>query len=216
MRLTFFGMNNERLGLCTDDLIIPSYYQDWPPLRGDYRVGDPLSSVAVVTLASHIDAKGAAIVGPCKTENLGVEKVVANLIANSNIRHLLVCGTESKGHLPGDAILALHQNGIDEEGRILGSKGAIPFIENLPQEAISRFQRQVQVIDRRGLTDTAEINRLVKELSCGTEPYPEPPFLVVKRRVESSVSTASVGDVLFGCSVYLDVSAWQVAEENDV
>ena len=56
----------------------------WPVISGDYIVGDPESPVAVTTLASHIEAElsGAAIAGPCKTENLGIEKVVANIISN--------------------------------------------------------------------------------------------------------------------------------------
>jgi len=112
----------------------------WPPVRGDYVVGDPEARVAVVTLASRLRAEGAAISGPCKTENLGVEKIVANTISNCNIRFLIICGAESKGHLPGDTLLALHRNGIDGQGRIIGSKGAIPFIQNLPPEAVRRFR----------------------------------------------------------------------------
>ena len=50
----------------------------WPVISGDYIVGDPESPVAVTTLASHIEAElsGAAIAGPCKTENLGIEKLL--------------------------------------------------------------------------------------------------------------------------------------------
>ncbi len=64
----------------------------WPVISGDYIVGDPESPVAVTTLASHIEAdlNGAAIAGPCKTENLGIEKVVANIISNPNIRFLIL------------------------------------------------------------------------------------------------------------------------------
>ncbi len=143
------------------------YDESWPPVRGDYIVGDPAAGLAVVTLASQIfardgqdpsprnlcPARGAALIGPCVTENLGVEKVVANIISNSNIRFLLICGAESKGHLPGNTLLALHRNGIDGQGRIVGSKGAIPFIQNLPPEAVRRFQEQVELIDRIGLED---------------------------------------------------------------
>src|SRR5512136_675959 len=130
-----------------------NYEENWPPLRGEYSVGDPKNSIAVVTLASQLHIEGAAIVGPCKTENLGVEKVVANIISNSNIRFLLICGAESKGHLPGDSILALHGNGIDSNGRIIGSPGAIPFIQNLSVEAINRFRDQVEILDMIGLED---------------------------------------------------------------
>ncbi len=71
---------------------------NWPVVSGDYIVGDPESPVAVTTLASHNEdipaAAGAAIAGPCKTENLGIEKVVANIISNPNIRFLILCGAD--------------------------------------------------------------------------------------------------------------------------
>jgi tetrahydromethanopterin S-methyltransferase subunit A len=168
--------------------------------------------VAVVTLASHLCPRGAAIYGPCKTENLGVEKVVANIISNSNIRFLLICGQESKGHLPGDALAALHRNGVDQAGKIIGSKGAIPFIENISAEAISRFQGQVEVVDRAGLEDLAEIDRIVLELSLGAEPYPQPPFMVAKRRRRREAAFVMGGDVVLGSGVVLDSGAWMVAE----
>ena len=59
----------------------------WPVISGDYIVGDPESPVAVTTLASHIEAElsGAAIAGPCKTENLGIEKVVTNKIGRAHV-----------------------------------------------------------------------------------------------------------------------------------
>ena len=188
--------------------------RSWPPIRGDYRLDDPESRIAVVTLASSLVAAGAAIWGPCKTENLGVEKVVANLISNSNLRFLLVCGEESKGHLPGDSIIALHRNGIDGEGRIVGSGGAIPFIENLSGEAIERFQRQVEVIDRIGLVDEEKIEAIVRYHRNLSEPFPEPPMVVVKRKARRAISGAEVpsGDAIFGDGVVLDASAWLVAE----
>ena len=85
----------------------------WPVISGDYIVGDPESPVAVTTLASHIEAElsGAAIAGPCKTENLGVEKVVANIISNPNIRFLILAGAEVQGHITGQSFKALHENG---------------------------------------------------------------------------------------------------------
>jgi tetrahydromethanopterin S-methyltransferase subunit A len=186
----------------------------WPPLRGDYVVGDPESRVAVVTLASNLRIENAAISGTCKTENLGIEKIVVNVISNSNIRFLVICGAESKGHLPGNTLIALHENGIDEQGRIIGSKGAIPFIQNLKSDAVKRFQDQVQLIDRIGLEDEVQIALLAEEYGCKGEPYPDEPFQAVKRRarkVFSATPVAGVGDVLFGSEVTLDSAAWKVA-----
>jgi tetrahydromethanopterin S-methyltransferase subunit A len=186
----------------------------WPPLRGDYVVGDPQGRVAVVTLASVMQVENATISGTCKTENLGVEKIVANLISNSNIRFLLICGAESKGHLPGNTLIALHKNGLDDKSRIIGSKGAIPFIQNLTDEAVRRFQAQIQLIDRIGLEDEEQIGLLVEEYSSKGEPYPEEPFQAVKLRSRKGLSASGgangVGDVLFGSDVTLDSVAWKV------
>ncbi|UEC43283.1 MAG: Putative methyltransferase Mtx subunit A [Methanothrix sp.] len=191
------------------------YPGGWPPLRGDYRLGNPGARIAVVTLSSHIAVEGSAIWGPCKTENLGVEKVVANIISNSDIRFLLICGDESKGHLPGDSIIALHKNGVDADGRIIGSRGAIPFIENLPKEAIERFQRQVTLIDRIGLVDEGEIQEVVVKYRNLSEPFPEPPMEVIRKRARWLREGPSSGDASFGEGVFLDASSWVVAEAMD-
>jgi tetrahydromethanopterin S-methyltransferase subunit A len=195
-------------------------YQEgsWPPLRGDYVVTDPDGRVAVVTLASHLNVRNAAISGTCKTENLGIEKIIANIISNSNIRFLLICGAESKGHLPGDTILALHRNGIDDKGKIIGSKGAIPFIQNLSSQAIKRFQLQIQVIDRIGLIDQEQIEDLVQEYNIKGEPYPEEPFQAVrpKARQTNIAGTAGNGDVIMGSGILLNSESWLVRRSDSV
>ncbi len=192
-----------------------SYHVDsWPPVRGDYTVGNPELRVAVVTLASQLCVKSAAISGPCKTENLGIEKIVANVISNCNIRFLLLCGVESKGHLPGNTLLALHRNGLDEQGRIVGSKGAIPFIQNLPPEAVRRFQEQVELIDRIGLEDEKEIEELIERYNHIAQPYPEEPFQVVKRKSASVQVIFGEGNLHFGSGVAMDTSAWLISAEG--
>ncbi|MBZ3936115.1 tetrahydromethanopterin S-methyltransferase subunit A [Methanimicrococcus blatticola] len=139
----------------------------WPMLKGEYRTGSTESCVAVVTCGSHLDdealaAAGAAISGSCKTENLGIEKLVSHIISNPNIRYLIVCGAEVKGHITGEAILMLHQNGISKN-RIVGAKGAIPYIENLSEEAVKRFMEQIECIDMINVEDIGEISEKIKE-----------------------------------------------------
>ena len=189
-----------------------SFEDPWPPVRGDYQVGSPDAGVAVVTLASPLFLQGAALFGQCKTENLGIEKIVANVISNCNIRFLILCGVESKGHLPGNTILALHKNGIDEQGRIIGSHGAIPFIQNLPPGAIRRFQQQVELIDCIGLEDIVQIEEQIARYNRLAEPYPAEPFQVIKRKSASQETTFCDGDLSFGAGVVMDTSAWLVIE----
>ena len=174
--------------------------EEWPVITGDYIVGDPESPVAVATLASHIEeipsAAGAAIAGPCKTENLGIEKVVANIISNPNIRYLMLCGAEVMGHITGQSIQALHENGCEEEKKkIIGAIGAIPFVENLPFDAIERFQKQVQIINLIDNEDGKAITNKVKELiEKDPSAWEEEPlvFEIDEEKINQKVNKASI------------------------
>lgn len=144
----------------------------WPVISGDYIVGDPESPVAVTTLASHIEAElsGAAIAGPCKTENLGVEKVVANIISNPNIRFLILAGAEVQGHITGQSFKALHENGADpDKKKIIGATGAIPFVENVPLDGVERFQQQLEIVD---LIDTEDVGAIQAKINECVEKDP--------------------------------------------
>ncbi len=134
----------------------------YPPEEGCYLRGNDYSPVAVVVILRWEREKtppsiehlvrvavesGAALAGTLQTENVGVEKVICNLVANPNIRFLVVCGPETPGHLVGDAILALASGGLDKGKRIVGAKAPTPYLFNVPLEFIERFRQQVTVID---------------------------------------------------------------------
>jgi len=191
--------------------------ETWPIVKGDYTVGNPRSRIAVVTLASQINSSPeAALWGSSKTENLGVEKIIVNIISNSNIRYILVCGMESRGHLAGHSLLAIHANGVDEKGRILGSKGAIPFIENISKAAIKRFQQQVVLLDRIGLTDPDEIIKIVKRYKDQGEVYPDEPFVATSQKKRRSTFAVPLsGDIIISEEFVMDAAAGVVCQAKD-
>jgi tetrahydromethanopterin S-methyltransferase subunit A len=169
----------------------------WPIARGDFHSGDANSPVAVVTMGSHLDEQGicdagAALCGSCKTENLGLEKVIANIISNPNIRFMLCCGTEVKGHLSGQTMKALHKNGV-KDGRVVGAEGAIPFIENLSADAIKRFQEQIEVVDIMESEDVGAVKAKINELKA-RDPgaFPADP-MVVEVKEAGGVEIAAAG-----------------------
>ncbi|NOR48355.1 MAG: tetrahydromethanopterin S-methyltransferase subunit A [Methanosarcinaceae archaeon] len=182
---------------------------EWPVVKGDYVVGMPESRIAVVTLASTLESyPDAAIWGTCKTENLGAEKIIANIISNSNIRYILICGGESRGHLAGQTLLALHKSGIDEHGRIIGSDGAIPFIENISKDAIERFQSQVKLIAHIGLTDLDKIQQIVDEYKDKDAAYDEEPVVVGTTKKKHAVPGKPIsGDLMVSDEFMVDVTA---------
>ncbi|WFN37072.1 tetrahydromethanopterin S-methyltransferase subunit A [Methanomicrobium antiquum] len=168
----------------------------WPKIQGDYHTGDANSPVVVVTMGSHLDEQGicdagAAMCGSCKTENLGLEKIVANVVANPNIRFLITCGTEVKGHLSGQCLKALHAGGV-EGGKIVGAQGAIPFIENLNAEAIKRFQEQIEVIDIMESEDVGAIKAKISELTARDPGAFEAEAMVVEVKEEGGADGAVV------------------------
>jgi len=170
----------------------------WPIVQGDFHAGDANSPIAVMTCGSHLDEKGicdkgAAICGSCKTENLGLEKVIANIISNPNIRFLLLCGTEVKGHLAGQTMAALHKGGV-KDGRVVGAEGAIPFIENLADDAIKRFQEQCELVNIMESEDLGTIGAKINELK-GRDPgaFAADPVVVEVKEAAGGVETAAAG-----------------------
>ncbi len=143
--------------------------QSWPPVPGDFEVGNPEKSVAVCTLGKKIKVDADyCIIGTCKTENIGIERVIVNVISNPNIRSLILCGPEVPGHHTGSSLRSLYHDGIDESNRkILGAKGAIPYIENIPLEAVERFRKQISLVDMMDESDPGEIASAVVEAQGG-------------------------------------------------
>lgn len=133
----------------------------WPVEEGRYKVGNPTSPVAVCTEATisgiKLNMDRVAIIGKCVTENIGVEKIVKNIISNPYVRFLIICGKRSRGHDVGQTILALSKNGIDKKMRVIGSKGSIPILKHLTFEEIKRFRKQVMVVDMQGETNNQKV-----------------------------------------------------------
>lgn len=164
----------------------------WPIATGEFIVLDPKAPIAVCLLSSEALVKdvasipGIAIVGPCKTENIGVEKMIANIISNPNIRFLVLCGTEVTGHVTGGTIEALWRNGIDESKRIKNAPGAIPFVEHLTPEAVERFRSQVQLVSLVNVEDLKVIRKTVEEhVLKDPGAYPAEPLII---KIEEAVA----------------------------
>jgi tetrahydromethanopterin S-methyltransferase subunit A len=153
----------------------------WPPLPGEYTVLRYGAPVAVCTLNSdglaHDLAQrapdGLSIVGTMRTENLGIERVVRNVLANPNIRWLLLCGDDTRqlvGHLPGQSMESLFANGLDDKQRIVGAKGKRPFLKNLTAEQVRVFKEQVQLVPMVGEQDVGRIADAVTDFGSRAAP----------------------------------------------
>jgi len=145
----------------------------WPPVVGEYLVLDPRASIAVSTLAStacaealaHHHPPGLAIVGKTETETIGIDKIVKNVITSPTLRYLIVAGVDPQGHLPGQTLLALAENGVDDKGRFLGAPGKRPILRNVSTPEIQAFRAQVHVIDMMGCENLEEMSARIATLS---------------------------------------------------
>jgi tetrahydromethanopterin S-methyltransferase subunit A len=178
-------------------------HPDYPPEDGRYLRGNDYSPAAVAIILTTDEDKipheletlvrvgietGAALSGTVQTENIGFEKIVCNIVANPNIRYLIIGGPESWGHSTGEALKALIHQGVDEKKRIIGTNAPHPFLFNLSMKMIERFRKQLSVIDLQFEGDPNLIRKAV--WSCYQErpvefrgyslydpgAYPEPPL----------------------------------------
>jgi tetrahydromethanopterin S-methyltransferase subunit A len=156
---------------------------DYPTETGCFLRGNDYSPVAVVvllnapygTLPPEVQSippeieklvrvaieTGAALSGTLQTENIGIEKIVCNVVGNPNIRYLVLCGKEVEGHNSGSALKALIREGINDKRTIVGSKAVTPYLFNTPLEAVKRFREQTTLVDLTGEMDPEIITKAV-------------------------------------------------------
>lgn len=148
----------------------------YPPEEGRYLRGNDYSPVAVVIILIHPAEEiprgievlvktgvesGAALSGTLQTENIGLEKIICNIVANPNIRYLVLAGPESPGHFTGEALIALFKNGIDQKKRIIGTKSPAPYLFNIPAEDVEQFREQVALVNLLNEGDSDVIRQAV-------------------------------------------------------
>lgn len=178
-------------------------HPDYPPEEGCYIRGNDRSPAAVYIILEsdqdkmppeieslvHAGAEsGAALAGILQTENIGLEKIVCNVVANPDIRYMIPGGPESEGHLTGESLKALLEKEVDEKKRIIGTRAPHPILFNISLEMIERFRDQLTLVDLQFQGDPQVIRQAV--WSCYQEEpvdfrgqqlydigaYPEPPM----------------------------------------
>ncbi len=154
----------------------------WPIEPADLFIVDPARPVAVSTLGDPGLARilaqaaypGLAAAASTATENVGVEKLVRNILAAPAIQVLILCGPETggsapTGHCAGDALLKLWTLGVDPETmRVREALGRRPVLKNLTVAAAEAFRRRIRLVDMRGSVDVPAIAAAI-EAAAGVE-----------------------------------------------
>lgn len=185
----------------------------WPPLPGDYTVLDKEAAGAICTLADEdlyevlrkTPLPGVALVGMLTTENLGIERLVRNIVASPCISWILLCGTDSRGHRAGECLAALAENGVDSEVRIVDALGKRARLVNLSFDEVEAFRRGVRIVPRIGLKDVGEISRIAEDL--GNMPSAERTRTLCAVPVEEKVAVQPESPADSAGYFVIDVSA---------
>lgn len=146
------------------------------PINHDIFFGNERSKIALCTLSS-MDIleqvsksdlmNNVALAARLFSENNGIEKLIKYVSEHQNIKYIVLCGKDTEGHLPGQALLALCKNGIDANGRIIAALGKDPVLENVTKSAVDQFRKHVHIIDLIGTTDINKISSKVTSLVSG-------------------------------------------------
>lgn len=103
-----------------------------------------------------------ALVARLFSENKGIDKIIE--YANENpLRYIVLCGKDAKGHLAGEALLALKEYGIDEHNRIVNAKSREPIL-TVSKDKIEEFINKVELVDLRGVQDVVKIRDIISNL----------------------------------------------------
>jgi tetrahydromethanopterin S-methyltransferase subunit A len=134
------------------------------PIKHEYYLGAgkavaicTLSSIDLLQTISKSDLINRILIaGRLLSENKGIDEIIAFTMKHPNLKRIIVCGKEVRGHRAGQALLALASNGMDSSGRIIRAVGPNPIV-TLPQQDVDIFRHQVEINDMIGTVDIGKI-----------------------------------------------------------
>ena len=120
-----------------------------------------LGSIDLLEEISHSDLMDRIVLaGRLLSENKGIDAVIRFSVKNPELRRIVLCGKDVRGHFAGQALLSLYKNGVDGSNRIIGAKGHYPILQS-SKEQITLFRKQVVINDMLGVTDLESISALI-------------------------------------------------------
>lgn len=150
----------------------------WPIYYSDSLIkGDPKSEITITTLwtpakliADKIDPSLFSVTGQLYSKE-GINFILRNILANPNIRYVIVCGTELSGS--GKALVDFFEKGVDKDNNIVGNDFAAIHKE-IPAEAIELVRKNVRCENMIGVTDVGKIMEKIKNYKPIGKPFASP------------------------------------------
>lgn len=179
---------------------------DWPILyKQVLHVKDPSNpvGVAVMWTERQVVADILRDQNYCAIGNLyssaGISAMIRNVFANPTIRHIVLWGADLSRS--GQALLALMENGVDEDFFIIGDEKKGQIEKEIGRENIDLFRKSVTVHNMRGKSVSA-LTELVSTLSA-TEaaPFTTPTEFTTSRPKPFTFPSEQVGFRVHGTTI---------------
>ena len=165
----------------------------WPVFfKDDLIVGNPKFNIGICTLWSKKESFAKKLENRfCVIGNLytveGISYMLKNILANPVIRYLIICGNDLTKC--GEVLKKFFKEGVDEEGKIKGTKNYIH--SNLSKELVETIRKNVKLIDLRG--KEKDLPKLIKKLGREEKPFIQPLILPDEKGVEEEITSEVVG-----------------------
>jgi tetrahydromethanopterin S-methyltransferase subunit A len=139
------------------------------PITEEFYLGNPNSTIAICTLSSLDLLKKIAnsdilqhisIVGRLLSENKGIDAIIHHVNLNSKISTIVVCGKEVWGHKAGHSLFQLHKNGVDNNGKIIGSTSPDPYLTATLSQ-INYFRYKIKLVNLTNEKDLYKIKQKI-------------------------------------------------------
>ena len=149
------------------------------PIKHEYYIGRRGREIAICTLSSiHLlenICKSSEVmdkilvVGRLLSENKGIDTIIKFTLSHPELRYIIVCGKEVRGHQAGQALLSLYENGIINNNDnntgsmfIVGAKGPYPVLRS-SWEDVNAFRKQItKIYNLIGISDIEQIKKQIK------------------------------------------------------
>ena len=171
---------------------------DWPILyKQVLHIKDPKNPVGIAIMWTERQVVADLLKSEnyCAIGNLyssaGISAMIRNVYANPHIRKIVLWGADLSRS--GQALVALMQNGVDDDLFIIGDEKKGQIEKEIGKEAIDLFRKSVEVINLRG-KPVSELQKTVNALGkAKPAPFSEPKMFPTNRPKPFTYPSEQIG-----------------------
>lgn len=176
---------------------------DWPILyKNVLEVKDPGSPVGVAVMWTERQVVADLLKNQnyCAIGNLyssaGISAMIRNVYANPNLRKIVLWGADLSRS--GQALMALIQNGVDDNFFIVGDEKKGQIEKEIGRDAIDLFRKSVEVVNLRGKPVSVLVGTVGHLGTVSAQPFSKPRVFPTSRPKPFTYPSEQIGFRIHG------------------